>query len=148
MIDWCRLRNNYRDFRLDRIEDLQAQNERFHRRSHDSLDEILNEMHKNEKLYSVILRFEKETANYIGESRYYQGFISQSEQGNLVVMEFLTPSLYSIGRWLLTLATKAEIINPVELRSLVEEFSEEIAQACLSRPKDQAQPAGKELTTQ
>jgi len=129
VIAWCRLRDNYRDFRLDRIKELKPENERFRRRSHDSLDEILNEMHKDEKIYSVTLGFEKEVTRFLGDSKYYQGYISETHVGDKVLMEFLTPSLYSIGRWLIGLTGQAEIINPVELQSLVQKMSEKIANA-------------------
>ncbi|HCS9114654.1 TPA: WYL domain-containing protein, partial [Staphylococcus pseudintermedius] len=70
---FCRLRNEYRNFRVDRIKSICIEEELC--QSHDgSLEQILKQMLSYKKLYNVILRAEKgETYNSI-KNRYSLGF--------------------------------------------------------------------------
>lgn len=126
MIAWCRMRKDYRDFRLDRIKSLALQTEHFSRYNRQSLDEYLASVNRSAELHQVRVRFRRDVAKYLGDQRYYFGLVSeqQSEQG--VDMEFLTPSLEYFARWILSYTDAVEVIHPPELNKLMQDLSEEL----------------------
>ena len=53
LIGWCRLRNDYRDFRLDRINRLVVMDETFSFDSHPSVQEYINTVTCNSELVEI-----------------------------------------------------------------------------------------------
>jgi len=92
LIAWCRLRADYRDFRLDRIEMLTLQPEQFVRRDHSSLQEYL-QRESNKELQEIVVTFSFEAARFAGEQRYNFGFIGERETQAGIEMTFVTPYL-------------------------------------------------------
>lgn len=112
LIGWCRLRLDYRDFRLDRIQTLELLGEQFRPREHKSLQEYLTREHSGE-LHEVVLRFSTESARYVGEQRYFFGFVREVETDLGIEMTFVTPNLDYIGRWMLQFTTGVECLSEV-----------------------------------
>jgi predicted DNA-binding transcriptional regulator YafY len=127
LIAWCRLRTDYRDFRLDRISDISLTGERF-RTQHPNLNEYISHSAKEKNLQEVIIRVEKRVVPYINEQRYYNGFISEREVDGMLEMTFLTEFLEGFVRWLLMYGDLAEIVSPKELKDKVREISGAIHQ--------------------
>jgi predicted DNA-binding transcriptional regulator YafY len=121
LIAYCRLRKDYRDFRLDRIESLSVSGEIFDRR-HPSLKEYLSQIYKDRDLHRVVIRVKKDVAHYLDGQKYYNGFISQIERGDEVEMDFLCPSLHGFARWYLMFADRARIAKPEALKEKVKEI--------------------------
>jgi len=67
LIAWCRLREDYRDFRLDRITSFQLLSEQFSRRSHNTLEEYLSKEREVE-LAEVVVVFEPDVARFVGDA--------------------------------------------------------------------------------
>ncbi len=116
---WCRLRNDYRDFKLTRIRDLQVCSDKFNRDQHPSLQEYLQRMRKQGELQEVKICFEGSIARYLGEQKYYYGFVSQEPMGDKVCMTFLTGHMEFLGRWLLSFTDLCEVISPEPFKDLV-----------------------------
>lgn len=126
LIAWCNLRKDYRNFRLDRIQQLKSLLTNFNK-EHPSLKKYLKQVSKDEKLISVVLKFDNEALRYIGEQKYYHGFVSEKKVGACTEMKFLTGSLEGIMRWYLMMADHTEIVSPKELKHRVFEFTTAIA---------------------
>jgi len=79
-IAWCRLREGYRDFRLDRIESFTPQSEQFARHSRLTLQEYLNDQPGRDELQEVELLFGPNAARFVDEQRYLFGFVDETRE--------------------------------------------------------------------
>ncbi|HTE02247.1 MAG TPA: YafY family protein [Mucilaginibacter sp.] len=122
LIAWCRLRNDYRDFRLDRISDINLLDERF-TNVHPNLKEYIASQAKEKNLQTVVIRVEKKILPYLNDQKYYNGFVSEQEVDGMVEMTFLTEFLEGFVRWMMMYGDVAEIINPPDLKKKVSEIS-------------------------
>lgn len=125
-IAYCRLRNDYRTFRTDRILDFHILDECF-QTQHPTLKEYLRIKSEQEDLQTVVLLVEKHLANYLTTQKYYYGFISEEEKEGQIEMTFLTASLKAFAGWYLTIARRAEIISPDSLKQDVRNMITDIA---------------------
>ncbi len=127
LIGWCRLRNNYRDFRVSRILLLQLKDETYKNRSYESLKEYISTVTDiSAHLQEMVVLFNKEESHYIFESKYQQGFVKQEEAGDKVRMHFLTPHPEYFGRWLLMYTNLVEVESPASLKAIMKNLLEEL----------------------
>jgi predicted DNA-binding transcriptional regulator YafY len=125
LIAWCRLRNNYRDFRLTRMEKLAVTSESFNTKQHLSLQEYIDSYQPTEFTKAVVL-FDKKIAGYIVDQKYLRGFISEEIVGDKVRMTFLTPCEEYLGRWLLMFTNAVIIEYPQSLISKMQQLVTEV----------------------
>lgn len=121
LIAWCRLRNNYRDFRLTRIDQLMITDESFTGKLHLSLQEYIDSFQPTEFIKAVVL-FNKKVARYIVDQKYLRGFISEEIIGDKVRMTFLTPCVEFLARWLLMFTDAVIIESPDTLVKKMQEL--------------------------
>lgn len=122
LIAYCRLRNDYRDFRLDRVEGIRRTDETFDQK-HPLLKEHLQCMYKDMELQEVIIRVHKKAVPYLGDQKYYSGYVSEKPIGDEVEMVFLTHSIEGFARWYLMFGDTASIIKPDELAEKVKNIA-------------------------
>lgn len=72
------------------------------------------------------MKFKREKYRYIGDQKYYNGFVSQEVLSDVVRISFLTESLEGFARWYLMIGDVTEIIKPVALKKRVKELTSEI----------------------
>lgn len=126
LIAWCQLRKDYRNFRVDRIKNLQVTSSSF-QKQHPSLTTYLNQVTKKEReLYKVVIKVNKHIVKYFGEQKYYNGFVSEKDLGDHVEMTFLTSSPEGFARWYLMFGDDAEIITPQSIKTRVKEIATSI----------------------
>jgi predicted DNA-binding transcriptional regulator YafY len=121
LIAWCRLRGDYRDFRIDRIQSLDMTDTVF-KEQHPTLKEYLGKVGKENDLQTIIIRMEKYVIPYINEQKYYMGFVSEIDLGDHVEMTFLTSYIESFAHWYMMFGYKAQIISNDQLRARVSEM--------------------------
>ena len=127
MIAWCRLRNGYRDFRVDMIQKLKPTGTKFDARNLYTLQEYfhsLTQAHQDMEKATVL--FDKSVAKYVKNARYYYGFVSEEEVGDKCRMTFLIGTMRSFCRWLLMYGNAVTIESPEKLREVMDEIIEEI----------------------
>ena len=59
LIGWCRLRQDYRDFRVGRIQRLQVKEESFEKKTHQSLQQYLDSVMNAYDVHEVVVRVHK-----------------------------------------------------------------------------------------
>ncbi len=128
LIAWCRLRNGYRDFRIDMIQTLKNAGDIFDPRSHYTLQEYFNSLMKaHEDMTKVVVVFQKSVLQFAKNARYYYGFVSEEDLGEKLRMTFLIANQRSFCRWLLMFGNTVEIENSDTLREHMEDLVEELA---------------------
>ncbi|RFM28275.1 helix-turn-helix transcriptional regulator [Deminuibacter soli] len=127
VIAWCQLRQDYRDFRTDRIASLTV-TDTLITQSHPSLKAYLAKVKQEQDLKTVVINVQKEFTPYLQEQKYYNGFVSEKQQGEDVQMTFLTPCFEGFIRWYIMFADKAGIVKPRSLEQLLLKRMEEITQ--------------------
>jgi predicted DNA-binding transcriptional regulator YafY len=127
LIAYCRLRKDYRDFRIDRIKSLKVTNE-FFASQHPTLKQYIAKTAKEKHLDTVIIKVEKSVYPNLSQQKYYSGFVSEKTVGNCIEMTFLTTSLEGFARWFMMFGDQAVIIEPNKLRDRVKEITEKLIQ--------------------
>lgn len=125
---WCRLRTDYRMFRIDRIENFRTTSERLPDAPEHSLRTFSEENLRNEKdLHEAVVRFEKVMARYVGDQKYYQGWVGEEKlEDDSIEMTFLCASLEYFARWLMIWGGNVEVVRPEWVKNRVRELSEEL----------------------
>lgn len=118
LIAFCHLRNDYRNFRTDKIGNLLFTDQKI-TQSHPPLQDFLNRMTVKKKVQQVVLDVAPDVVKYLGEQKYYNGFVKEEAYGNLVRMTFLTESMQGFARWFLLFGDQARIVEPAALNDLV-----------------------------
>jgi predicted DNA-binding transcriptional regulator YafY len=114
LIAWCTLRKDYRTFRVDHIKYLSITAIQFEK-EHPSLKSFLSQFSKEKELHTIIIRIEKDAVKYLGDQKFYNGFVSQKDLGDMIEMTFLTQSLEGFARWYMVFGECAEIVTPRKL---------------------------------
>ena len=125
LIAWCRLRNDYRDFRLDRIKDIALTDERF-TTQHPNLKQFIDRSAQEKNLQTVVIRVEKKVIGFINEQKYYNGFVSEQEVDGMIEMTFLTEYLEGFARWWMMYGDMAQMISPDNLKEKIKEIASTI----------------------
>jgi predicted DNA-binding transcriptional regulator YafY len=126
LIAWCRLRADFRHFRLDRIQHLTLRETTFEPRIGFSLRAHLDESVRKEEKVPARVRFTRAAAER-ARSECFAGLVEERLVGGQVEMDFLTFSLEWLGRWVLSFGNEAEAVAPARLRELVKAEAEAVA---------------------
>ena len=124
LIAWCRLRNGYRDFRVDRIKTLAQTPQKFDPRNLISLQEYLQTlMQSYQELHKVVVRFDQSVYQY---RRYIYGAVAEEDLGDSVRLTFLVSNFDWLSHWLLSFGSGVTIESPDELRQIMNSLVEEL----------------------
>jgi predicted DNA-binding transcriptional regulator YafY len=117
---WCRLRKDFRDFKLNRILDLEILQESFCKDQYPTLQEYLKRMvQQNREVMEVKVLFDKAAIRYLGEQKYYYGYVSQEHDGEKIRMTFMTGHPDHMATWLFSFADRAEVESPDSVKELI-----------------------------
>ena len=119
LIAYCRLRKDYRDFRIDRIKDIQLTNVGFINENKPSIGEYFENVTSNNEVFLVRLLVDKKILPQINQSKFYFGFIDEKDLGDKIEMSFLSNAEDYIGKWIITLLDAVKIIEPESLKIYV-----------------------------
>jgi predicted DNA-binding transcriptional regulator YafY len=125
LIAWCRLRKDYRNFRTDKIGQLKNTGEKVIK-THPPLQSFINKMSEDKEVTKVVIDVEPGIVKYLGEQKYYNGYIKEEMHGDYVRMTFLSGSLMGFSRWFMLFGDHAKIVEPAELNDWVAEIAENI----------------------
>ena len=125
LVAWCRLRNDYRNFRTDKICQLRTTGEKTGK-THPPLQQFIDKMSEDRELTRVVIEVKADVVRYFGEQKYYNGYIKEENRGDRVRMTFLSGSLSGFARWFMLFGDHATIEEPLELNGMVAEIAEGI----------------------
>jgi predicted DNA-binding transcriptional regulator YafY len=125
LIAFCRMRNDYRDFRLDRIIDLSETDTTFEGK-HPTLKDYIAQTASEHKLETILIRIENRIERFINEQKYYNGFVSEKKHSSHTEMTFLTISTEGFARWFMMFGDQAEILSPQKVKDRIAELADEI----------------------
>jgi predicted DNA-binding transcriptional regulator YafY len=115
LIAYCQLRKDYRTFKIDHIKYLSVTAIPFEA-AHPTLQSFLCRVSEEKDLHTIVIHVEKTVLKWLGEQKYYHGFVSQEEMANGdYELRFLTSSLEGFARWYLLYGEQARIIQPAKL---------------------------------
>ncbi len=118
LIAYCMLRKDYRNFRVDHIKYLSITAIHFEK-EHPALRSFLSRVSKEKELHTIVIQVERPAVKYLGEQKFYNGFVSQKEVGDTMEMTFITESLEGFARWYMLFGERADIITPKKLTLIV-----------------------------
>lgn len=121
ILAFCQLRQDYRQFRLDRIRQLKLLDVPFSR-THDNLNALLERKDESGS-EKVVLQVHRAIVPHIERIRDYYGFREESGSGDWVEMTFYTRDLQEgFPRWFMSFADQARILRPAALAARVKEL--------------------------
>ncbi|MDV3753105.1 helix-turn-helix transcriptional regulator [Elizabethkingia anophelis] len=121
---YCLLRNDYRQFRTDRISGIQILEIGFSKK-HPHLKQLLPEKKNDHKGTEAIIRVHNSFAGYMKWDRHYYGFVSEKDLGEETEMVFSIRDIDNgFPRWLLMFGDRLTIIKPESLKNDVQDLLE------------------------
>lgn len=131
LLAYCLMRNDYRNFKINRISSLEILPNHFEK-EHPTLKSFLEKTSEERELTRVTIIVEKKVMRYLGEEIYYQGFVSQRLTADeRVELTFLSASLQGFCMWMMYFGEYAEIVEPIELKTIVIEQIEKLSEKFL-----------------
>lgn len=127
MVAWCRLRQDLRHFRIDRIKRLELRSERFEPRADFNLAEHMAREDEPRNALPVKIWFARLVQDK-AKRESYATLVQEKERDGGHEFSLYTMSLEWTAKWLLSFGTLAEAMEPPRLRQLVREEAERIMQ--------------------
>jgi predicted DNA-binding transcriptional regulator YafY len=122
LIAFCLLRKDYRNFRIDRIVKSKHTGREFSK-AHPPLKTYLKVITKEEHdLHTIVIRVENKYLKYLGDQKFYNGFVSEKKIKDQTEMTFLTTSIEGFARWYMMYGDFIEIVSPISLKIRVKEI--------------------------
>ena len=126
LVAWCRLRVDYRHFRIDRIRRLELSPERFEPREGFSFKEHMAAAAAREKTMPVRVWFHR-SAQERAQRESYATLIEEKSRDGGAEFSLYAWSLEWMAHWLLSFGDRAEALAPPKLRALVRAEAAKIA---------------------
>lgn len=120
---WCRLREEYRDFRLDRIENLKILAENYKGKQHISLEEFIRQMNVITGEPNISLLVQNEKLKAVSDSKYWYGFIGdEPADESSSRLYFSNTELRGFATWIISSGLYAKVEKPEELKNILEQL--------------------------
>lgn len=118
LIAFCTKRNDYRNFKIERITQLEILPNTI-KTKHPPLKTFLESHLETKDLTQIRIVVNKMILRFLGDEKYYQGFVSMKELSNeKFEITFLSASLHGFCVWFIQFADYGDIIEPLELKTL------------------------------
>lgn len=128
LIAFCRLRQGYRDFRVDRIRKLSVLPATYKKNKHLSLPDYLEQQRNRhqEDTHLIRIAVDNDLMRYVREQKYYYGLMEEKVVGDKTELTFLQPHLGYFARWLIMFGNRVEIIQPEALKTAMKQLATEL----------------------
>jgi len=120
LIAWCRLRQGYRDFRLDRVESLLLSDENFTDKKHISMSEYFSQYSFLSGDINIMLLIMPEQFKVLEEAKSWYGIREEKDlPGGVIQLSFANNDLHGFARWLVASGVEVDIVFPGELKEIL-----------------------------
>jgi predicted DNA-binding transcriptional regulator YafY len=120
---WCRLRGEYRDFRLDRILNLRLSQQNFKGKQHLSMEEFIGQMNVVSDKANISIVMKTERIKLIDESKYWYGFIEAEKiDGQTSRLRFANNELRGFANWIISSGSYATVEEPESLKEILNQI--------------------------
>jgi predicted DNA-binding transcriptional regulator YafY len=127
LIAWCRIRQDYRDFRTDRIQELAVLSERFEPRSNFSLDEFLARSDQpRTTVVTAVIRVDPVTAERVRKEAPFK-IAKEERTENDVIFTIEAGNWDWYMGWFLSFGSRVTIIEPDAFRARLFEVAQATA---------------------
>uniref|UniRef100_UPI0013EDD58C helix-turn-helix transcriptional regulator n=1 Tax=Dysgonomonas sp. ZJ709 TaxID=2709797 RepID=UPI0013EDD58C len=118
---WCHLREEYRIFKLNRIENIKTTTDK-HTKIHPPLESLLG-CEDHHCLIEVVLQTSKEVSKHYADRCYFMGLAEEKELENgQMEQTYMAYSLESLARWVLANADTTTVIRPIEIKGIIKQI--------------------------
>ncbi|TLX77030.1 YafY family transcriptional regulator [Labilibacter sediminis] len=131
LIAFCKLRNDYRDFRLDRFNSLKVLDQHYQDKDHISLNDYFKRMASENSLYSIQIKVHDSILDEVTSAKYWFGLVEEIKQDDHYLMSFANSDIHSFAKWMLSFGDKAEILSPNELKHIIMKYVKELSERYL-----------------
>lgn len=118
LLAWCKLRNDYRTFKLNRINNITMTDSLFEK-THPPIKDLIKQIYSSPPYHNIVLKVEKNALFGIGSLKYNHGLVREEVEGDYIIQTYKTNSLEYFARWYLSFADKSTIIESMELKDMV-----------------------------
>jgi len=141
LIAYCRLRRDVRDFRTDRIRQVQVRNELFSGHDDFSLKRYLEAAAHEGKFESALVKFAPQAMDRV-RREWSCRLVAEKAVTDGVVVTLLAYSLEWLTPWILSFGSRAQVVAPQKLAQMVSKQAREVAAKyhVRERPGAVAQP--------
>jgi predicted DNA-binding transcriptional regulator YafY len=126
LIAWCRVRQDYRDFRTDRIQELGVLSQRFEPRSNFSLDEFLQRTDQPRTTVTAVIRVDPVTAERVRKEAPFK-IVKEERTENDVSFTIEAGNWDWYMGWFLSFGSRVTIIEPDAFRARLFEVAQATA---------------------
>jgi predicted DNA-binding transcriptional regulator YafY len=126
LIGYCRLRRDVRDFRTDRIRQVQVRNELFSGHDDFSLKRYLEAAANDGKFETALVKFSQETVDRV-RREWSCRLVEEKAVTDGVVVTLLAYSLEWLAPWILSFGSGAQVVAPQKLLQMVSAEAREVA---------------------
>ena len=118
---WCHLREEYRMFRIDRIENIETKTDK-HTKIHPPLESLLG-ADDAQCLTEVVLHTSKEVSRYNADRCYFMGLTGEKELADgQIEQTYMAYSLEPLARWVLANTDTTTVISPIEVKNIIRQI--------------------------
>jgi predicted DNA-binding transcriptional regulator YafY len=127
IIAFCRLRKDFREFRINRINSIKFLEEKFKRRKYFSLEEFISKEFQIKDPFEARIWFDRKTARIIKE-KYSTGLTKEepAKDGQIMTFMYSKYKIDDIANWIMVFNRSAKVISPKSLRDLILKNTDEI----------------------
>jgi len=120
---WCRLRCEYRDFRLDRIQNLRISPDNFKGKQHISMDDFIRQLNVISDKANISLIVKTDRIKLIDESKYWYGFTEEEKIDDRTNrLYFSNNELRGFANWIISSGSYAKVEEPEELKEILNQY--------------------------
>ncbi|WP_210150625.1 helix-turn-helix transcriptional regulator [Chryseobacterium scophthalmum] len=125
IIAYCTLRNDYRQFRIDRILSI-VKTQNHYLQEYGQINDYRKTPNGNKTIVKLLV--DKKITGHLNNSKIYYGLIEEKETEKGVEMTFETEWINEgFPRWLITFADYAEILEPEFLKTTMKDLIQKIS---------------------
>lgn len=133
LIAFCRMRNDYRDFRVDRIDKLAIEEDCISENANRTISEYFEQAWKKQELFYVSVKFKASIIAHISSSRYYYGYYQEVMENELVTMNFAVNDYEYMANWILSLGKNVVSVEPKKFSQMLHNRVKQLADQYLNR---------------